>query len=113
MADQTEVRALIEKWAAAVQNYDLDGVLRDHAEDIVMFDVPGPERGVRGRDAYRSTWPPFFEWLQQGNVFEIDSVNVTSSSDVAFAHLLLRCSTPEVLEARPDKRAHRAERSGS
>lgn len=104
MADQTEVRALIEKWAGAVQRYDLDGVLRDHAEDIVMFDVPPPEGGVRGLDAYRSTWPPFFEWLQQGGIFEIDSLDVTCDRGVAFAHLLLRCSTRAVLEAHPDKR---------
>ena len=27
-----------------------------------MFDVPPPEDGVRGQEAYRDTWPPFFEW---------------------------------------------------
>jgi hypothetical protein len=69
-----------------------------------MFDVPPPERGVRGLDAYRNTWPPFFEWLQQGGMFEVDSMTVTHGGDVGFAHLLVRCSTPEVLEAQPDKR---------
>lgn len=104
MADEAEVRALIETWVGAVQRYDLDGVMRDHAEDIVMFDVPPPERGVRGRDAYRSTWPPFFEWLKKGAMFEIDSLDVTCDRDVAFAYLLLRCGTLEELEAHPDKR---------
>jgi len=104
MTDQAEIRGLIERWASAVQACDLDGVLRDHAEDIVMFDVPPPEGGVRGLDAYRSTWPPFFEWLQQGGMFEIDSMDVTSGGDVGFAHLLLRCSTPEALKEHPDKR---------
>ena len=41
---------------------DMDGVLADHADDIVMFDVPPPEDGVRGIQAYRETWPRFFEW---------------------------------------------------
>jgi uncharacterized protein (TIGR02246 family) len=104
MADQVQVRALIEKWVGAVQRYDLDGVVRDHAEDIVMFDVPPPEGGVLGLDAYRSTWPPFFEWLQQGGRFEIDSLHVTCGGDVASAHLLLRCSTLKMLEEHPDKR---------
>ena len=36
-------------------------VLADLAADIVMFDVLPPEDGVRGMDAYRATWPPFFQ----------------------------------------------------
>ena len=104
MTEQTKIQGLIERWASAVLAGDLDGVLRDHAEDIVMFDVPPPEVGVRGLDAYRATWPPFFEWLKQGGMFQIDSMDVTSGRDVGFAHLLVRCSTPEVLEKHPDKR---------
>ena len=60
--DDSEIRGLIERWASAVHNGDLDTVLADHADDIVMFDVPPPYDGVRGLDAYRQTWPPFFEW---------------------------------------------------
>ncbi|OWY59199.1 hypothetical protein B7486_75860, partial [cyanobacterium TDX16] len=45
---EAEVRALVERWAEAVQVGDLDAVLADHADDIVMFDVPPPEQGVRG-----------------------------------------------------------------
>jgi ketosteroid isomerase-like protein len=46
--DVAQIRALIEKWAKAVHIGDLKGVLADHAADIVMFDVPPPEDGVRG-----------------------------------------------------------------
>ena len=53
----TQIRALIEKWADAVHCGDLDAVLADHSDDIVMFDVPPPEDGVRGIAAYRETWP--------------------------------------------------------
>jgi ketosteroid isomerase-like protein len=60
--DETQIRALIGRWAEAVHAGDLDVVLTDHAADIVMFDVPPPNDGVRGIDAYRETWPPFFEW---------------------------------------------------
>ena len=59
--DEREIRELIQRWAAAVHAGDLDTVLADHAEDIVMFDVPPPDERVRGLDAYRQTWPPFFE----------------------------------------------------
>ncbi|MDQ4019712.1 MAG: nuclear transport factor 2 family protein, partial [Actinomycetota bacterium] len=74
---EAEIRALIERWVRAVQARDLNGVLADHTDDIVMFDVPPPNE-VRGLDAYRDTWPPFFEWLEQGAVFELLSLDVTA-----------------------------------
>ena len=83
---------------------DLDTVLADHADDIVMFDVPPPHDGVRGLAAYRDTWPGFFEWQASGRVFEIVELDVTAGEDVAFAWALLRCNTPEDLAARPDQR---------
>jgi uncharacterized protein (TIGR02246 family) len=102
--DERSIRALIERWAKAVHEGDLDTVLADHADDIVMFDVPPPDDGVRGIDAYRETWPPFFEWQAHGASFDIVRLDVTAGDDVAFAHALLRCGTPEVLEKDPSNR---------
>ena len=102
--DVTQIRTLIEKWAKAVHIGDMEGVLADHATDIVMFDVPPPEDGVRGIDAYRETWPGFFEWQRRGAVFEIVSLDVTAGEDVAYAYALLRCGTPEELASDPDNR---------
>jgi uncharacterized protein (TIGR02246 family) len=101
--DQDQIRALIEQWAAAVHRGDLDGVLAHHSADIVMFDVPPPYEGVRGIEAYRETWPPFFGW-QAGAVFEIVSLDITAGEDVAFAYALLRCDTPDGLARNPDNR---------
>ena len=102
--DETEIRQVVERWATAVHAGDLDAVLTDHAEDIVMFDVPPPHDGVRGIDAYRETWPPFFEWQRLGASFEITELTVTAGSDVAFAHALLRCGTPDEFAKEPDRR---------
>ena len=102
--DEADIRALIERWARAVHEGDLDVVLADHATDIVMFDVPPPHDGVRGIEAYRATWPPFFEWQRQGAVFEIVALEVTAGDDVAFANALLRCGTSDELEQNPDNR---------
>ena len=104
MDDATRVRTLIERWARAVHAGDLGGVLADHAADIVMFDVSPPEDGVRGIEAYRETWPPFFQWQRQGASFEIVSLDVTAGDEVAFAHALLRCGTPEELKQDPARR---------
>lgn len=35
-SNETEIRALIERWAKAVHAADMDGVLADHTDDIVM-----------------------------------------------------------------------------
>ncbi|MFI2366994.1 YybH family protein [Streptomyces sp. NPDC018833] len=104
-SDEQQIRTLIEQWARAVHQGDLEGVLVDHADDIVMFDVPPPHEGIRGIDAYRETWPPFFGWqATQDASFEILSLDVTAGDDVAFAHALLRCGTPKELAEHPETR---------
>ncbi|HEY2058011.1 nuclear transport factor 2 family protein [Amycolatopsis sp. NBC_01480] len=93
--DEQRIRTLIESWAEAVHTGDLPGVLRDHADGLVMFDVPPPQEGIRGIDDYSATWPPFFEWQARGASFEILELEVTAGRDVAFAWALLRCGTPQ------------------
>jgi uncharacterized protein (TIGR02246 family) len=102
--DEKQIRTLVERWAQAVHAGDLDAVLAHHDEDVVMFDVPPPREGVRGLAAYRDTWPDFFAWQRQGACFELVSLEVTAGTDVAFAHALLRCGTPQDLERDPDLR---------
>ena len=87
MSDESEIGALIERWANAVHAGGMSGVLAAHADDIVKVDVP-----------------PFFEWQRQGATFEIASLEVTAGADVAFAHALLRCGTDEELRKDPDNR---------
>jgi ketosteroid isomerase-like protein len=93
--DTDQIRTLIERWADAVHRGDMAGVLADHANDVVMFDVPPPQQGVRGIDAYRETWPDFFAWQASGASFDVLSLDVTAGDDVAFAYALLRCGTAE------------------
>jgi uncharacterized protein (TIGR02246 family) len=103
-SNEEQIEGLILRWAAAVHGGDLNGVLADHASDIVMFDVPPPHDGVRGLGAYRDTWPGFFRWQAEGAVFEVVSLDVTAGEEVAYAYALLRCGTPEDLAERPQTR---------
>lgn len=100
---ETTIKELIERWAAAVDAGDLEGAVADRTADILMFDVPPPERGARGAEAYRATWPRFLAW-QRHACFELDELAVTAGTDVAYATALLRCGTPEDLAAEPDRR---------
>ncbi|GII28587.1 YybH family protein [Planotetraspora mira] len=104
MDDEQRIRELVTRWAAAVHAGDLETVLADHSREIVMFDVPPPYQGVRGIDAYRDTWPPFFEWQSHGASFEITSLEITAGAGVAYAHALLRCGMPQDFAADPENR---------
>lgn len=104
MSTEEEIRALISRWVTAVHAGDMDGVLADHADDIVMYDVPPPYEGVHGLEAYRSTWPGFFEWQASGASFELESLDVVAGEPVAFAYALLRCGTAADFAADPEIR---------
>ncbi len=103
LAENTEIRSLIERWAKAAQRLDMDGVMADHTPDMLMFDVPPPNE-VRGIDAYRETWPPFFDSLRESGVFEIIDLNVTAGDRIAFATAPLRCGKEHELAEKPDVR---------
>ena len=92
-SDDFRVRQVIEKWAIAVRSLDIEGVLADHVEDMVMFDVPPPVE-LRGIGAYQDSWPAFFKWLDnESGSFEIVRLDVTAGESVAFATALLRCGS--------------------
>ncbi len=83
---------------------DLDAVVADHAEDIVMSDVPPRHDGVRGLAAWRKVWPPFFDRQARGASFAIVSLPVTAGDEVAFAHAPLRCGSPQDPAGHPELR---------
>lgn len=104
MDDERQIRDLIERWTAAVDRGELTATVADRTEDVVMFDVPPPDHGVRGLAAYREVWPPFLAWQHGGSRFELVELDVTAGDTVAFAHALLRCGTDTEIAAAPRRR---------
>lgn len=86
---EAKVRKLLESWALAVRNHDLDGVARFHAEDVTFFDVPPPTY-LSGLKAYRDAWPPFFAYIGKTGQFDFEELIVEVGDEVAFAHGILR-----------------------
>ena len=72
---------------------DYDGILRSHAADFVMFDVPPPFKSV-GLEAYRKTWDLFFSWSSGPVRFEIQEMDITAGPDCAFAFASMGCEGP-------------------
>lgn len=58
--NEKQIKKLVEDWAVAVQNRDLNGAVAKHTDNIVMFDVPFPLQS-KGLEAYRQTWQLFFD----------------------------------------------------
>jgi uncharacterized protein (TIGR02246 family) len=88
--DEIEIRALIDRWAAAVRNEDRTGIRADHDADILMFDVPVPFIS-RGLDAYMATWETFSSASEKPVTFRFHDIEVTAGGDVAFATAIGNC----------------------
>ncbi len=91
---EAEVRQLVTDWAAAVRRRDVAGILRQHAPDILMFDVPPPLQS-KGIEAYTRTWDLFFAWSHDPLVFDILEMSVMAGDAVAFVTAVMRCSGRE------------------
>ena len=92
--DEALVRALLEAWARAVREADMEGVLAHHADDIVMFDVPPPAQ-LKGIDAYRESWERFFAYQSKDGAFDLGALAIAAGNDVAFAHAILTCGSAD------------------
>jgi uncharacterized protein (TIGR02246 family) len=88
--NETQIRQIVENWAKAVRNKDLNTILAHHADDIIMFDVPEPFQSV-GIDAYRNTWDIFFKYTEPG-VFDIQQLQIIADENVAFCIVTMKCS---------------------
>ena len=95
-ANETRIRTLIETWAQAVRAQDMDGVLADHADDIVMFDVPMPVQ-ARGMAEYRKTWELFFAHSPGGpGSFDVTELRIAAGETVAYSHAIVKIFDTEV-----------------
>src|SRR5262245_2717558 len=92
--DEAAIRSLVEDWASAVRRKDLNGILRNHAPDMLMFDVPPPLQS-KGIEAYKRTWDLFFSWAHDPVVFNISEMNITAGHDVAFVAAVMHCAGTE------------------
>jgi ketosteroid isomerase-like protein len=88
--NETQIRRLIEAWAAEVRNRDTEAILAHHADDIVMYDVPEPFQSV-GIAAYRKTWETFYAFTKPG-VFDIQELNIVADENVAFCFATMKCA---------------------
>ncbi len=88
--NEARIRTIIEDWAKAVRNKDMDTILAYHSDDIVMYDVPKPFQSI-GINAYRKTWDIFYKYTKLG-VFDIQELHIVADENVAFCYGTMKCA---------------------
>ena len=91
MNNETLIRNLVENWAKAVREKDMDGIMAYHHKNIVMFDVPPPFQST-GIEAYRKTWDLFYSCEQDTDSFQIVELHITAGEEVAFCYASMKCN---------------------
>jgi ketosteroid isomerase-like protein len=87
---ESELRAIIQRWAKAVREEDVEGIRAHHDSNILMFDVPTPFSS-RGLDAYMDTWKTFFGAAVRPITFDFEDIEIYAGEDVAFATAVGNC----------------------
>jgi len=85
-----QITAMMEQWAKAVREKDLEGIMAWHHAGIVMYDVPPPFQSV-GIAAYRGTWDLFYSCEQEKDGFTIVDLHVVAGEEVAFSYAAMKC----------------------
>ena len=87
---ESEVLAVLEAWALATRQNRTDDILKNHAADLVIFDVLPPLQ-YESAEAYRRSWGEWQPETQGEAVFNLEGLAITAGSEVAFAHGFVRC----------------------
>lgn len=99
--DEAQLRALIDARVNAVRAKDIDGLMSNHAPDVMMFDVLNPLR-YTGAETVRERAAEWFSWYQGPIGYEIRDLEITTGETVAFCHYLYRVSGTMTNERKVD-----------
>jgi ketosteroid isomerase-like protein len=88
--DVAAIRALEERFAAAVGAGDVDGIMKNYIPDqtLHVFDVVS-RKEYYGADAYRADWVDFFTHYKGAPKMIVSDLGITADANVAFSHSLM------------------------
>jgi uncharacterized protein (TIGR02246 family) len=86
-ADETAIKALEARFAAAFNAKDLNAIMKVYVPDesLVVFDVVPPRQYV-GAKAYTKDWTDFLGSFKGPPKFEISDLSVSASGTMGFSH---------------------------
>lgn len=85
-----EIETLIQQWANAVRDKNLDAVMAYYAPDIVAYDAI-IQLQFKGAQAYRNHWEFCLGMCEGAMLFEPRELVIHAGDELAFAHWLCRC----------------------
>jgi uncharacterized protein (TIGR02246 family) len=91
--DQADIKALEDRFSAAVTARDVNAIMACYVPDqtLIVFDV-APPRQYTGADAYKKDWQEFFTLFPGTMDFTITDLQITAGGDVAYAHSIQHLS---------------------
>lgn len=88
--DVAAIRALEDRFAAAVSAGNVDAIMTNYIPDqsLHVFDVV-PRKEYYGADAYRAAWVDFFTHYKGNPKMTISDLEITADNNLAFSHSLM------------------------
>jgi uncharacterized protein (TIGR02246 family) len=85
------IKALEERFVAALKAKDLDAIMRAYApgQTLVVFDVI-PPRQYTGAAAYRKDWQTFLDGFAGPITVELTDLDVVTDRNLAYSHSIQR-----------------------
>ncbi len=90
-ADEAAIRALEDRFAAAVNAGDVNAIMKSYVpgQSLVVFDVV-PPRQYLGADAYRKDWVEFLAGFKGPPRLDISDLAITADGNLGFSHSIQR-----------------------
>lgn len=82
---KADIKALEDRFAAAVMAGDVDAIMKVYAPEIFVFDVVPPRQYV-GAAAYRKDWQEFVAMFNGPITLEISDLDIAAGDDLAYSH---------------------------
>ena len=95
--DETAIRVLENKFAAAFNKGDVDTMMKNYIPDksLVVFDVVPPRQHL-GADAYRKAWLSFFSHFKGTPKIDISDLCITVDGNLGFSHSIQHVTGTDV-----------------
>jgi uncharacterized protein (TIGR02246 family) len=90
-SDESAIRELMNNRIKAIRAKDVNGLMSNHAPDVLAFDLLTPLQYI-GSEALKKRAEVWLSSFQGSLDFEMRDLSVTAGNDVAFCHSLNRIS---------------------
>ena len=83
-ADEVQIRQLIDGWAGAIRDKNIEAAVAHYARDILLYDL-APPLVHKGVDLYKKELVKWFASFQGAVGFELHDLSITVGEGAAFA----------------------------